>query len=85
MNSEREGVARHPIRVVSRRTGLSPALLRAWEKRYRVVTPSRSEGGQRLYSDEDVHRLALLQWVVEEGRNISQVSSLSLERLEALV
>ena len=85
MNSEREGVARHPIRVVSRRTGLSPALLRAWEKRYRVVTPSRSEGGQRLYADEDVHRLALLQWVVEEGRNISQVSSLSLERLEALV
>jgi DNA-binding transcriptional MerR regulator len=85
MNSERGGAARHPIRVVSRRTGLSPALLRAWEKRYGVVTPSRSEGGQRLYSDADVHRLALLHRVVEEGRNISQVSSLSLERLEALV
>ena len=83
MNSERG--ARHPIRVVSRRTGLSPALLRAWEKRYGVVTPSRSEGGQRLYSDEDVHRLALLHRVVEEGRNISQVSSLTLEQLEALV
>ena len=85
MNSEREVDARHPIRVVSRRTGLSPALLRAWEKRYGVVTPSRSEGGQRLYSDEDVHRLALLHRVVEEGRNISQVSPLTLEELEALV
>jgi DNA-binding transcriptional MerR regulator len=85
MNREREGVARHAIRVVAQRTGLSPALLRAWEKRYGAVTPSRSEGGERLYSDEDVHRLVLLHRVVEEGRNISQVSSLSMEQLEALV
>jgi len=41
MNTERGDTARHPIRVVSRRTGLTPALLRAWEKRYGVVTPSR--------------------------------------------
>lgn len=70
---------------MAQRTGLSPALLRAWEKRYGAVTPSRSEGGERLYSDEDVHRLVLLHRVVEEGRNISQVSSLSMEQLEALV
>ncbi len=75
---------RHPIRVVSRRTGLTPALLRAWEKRYGVVSPSRSEGGQRLYSDADVHRLSLLHRVVEEGRAISQVAPLSVEELEEL-
>jgi DNA-binding transcriptional MerR regulator/methylmalonyl-CoA mutase cobalamin-binding subunit len=85
MAQERSDKPRHPIRVVSRRTGLTPALLRAWEKRYGVVTPSRSEGGQRLYSDEDVHRLGLLQRAVEEGRNISQVARLSLEELEGLV
>jgi len=85
MNTERGGSARHPIRVVSRRTGLTPALLRAWEKRYGVVDPSRSEGGQRLYSDDDVHRLGLLHRVVEEGRNISQVARLSIEELEELV
>ena len=85
MNADQGDRPRHPIRVVSRRTGLTPALLRAWEKRYGVVTPSRTEGGQRLYSDDDVHRLSLLQRVVEEGRNISQVAPLSVEELEELV
>ncbi|MBR43506.1 MAG: hypothetical protein CME18_03760 [Gemmatimonadetes bacterium] len=39
---------RHPIRVVAQRTGLSTPVLRAWERRYGVVTPNRSNGGQRL-------------------------------------
>ncbi len=50
-----------------------------------MVDPSRSEGGQRLYSDEDVHRLSLLHRAVEEGRNISQVAGLSTVELLALV
>ncbi|MGW8264738.1 MAG: MerR family transcriptional regulator [Longimicrobiales bacterium] len=85
MNTERGETPRHPIRVVSKRTGLTPALLRAWEKRYGVVEPARSEGGQRLYSDDDVQRLSLLHRVVEEGRNISQVASLSTTDLQELV
>ena len=39
MNDERSDSPRHPIRVVARRTGLTPAVLRAWEKRYGVVVP----------------------------------------------
>lgn len=85
MNTERSDLPRHPIRVVARRTGLTPAVLRAWEKRYGVVEPSRTEGGQRLYSDDDVARLALLHRAVEEGRSISQVAPLSTEELQALV
>ena len=50
-----------------------------------MVEPARSEGGQRLYSDDDVQRLSLLHRVVEEGRNISQVASLSLADLQDLV
>ncbi|MDT8340232.1 MAG: MerR family transcriptional regulator, partial [Longimicrobiales bacterium] len=50
---------RHPIRVVADRTGLNPTLLRAWERRYGVVDPGRSDGGQRLYSDADVARAAV--------------------------
>jgi DNA-binding transcriptional MerR regulator/methylmalonyl-CoA mutase cobalamin-binding subunit len=71
--------------VVARRTGLNPAVLRAWEKRYGVVVPFRTEGGQRLYSDDDVLRLSLLHRVVEEGRSISQVAILSTEELKRLV
>ena len=76
---------RHPIRVVTRRTGVSAAALRAWERRYGAVSPNRTEGGQRLYSDEDIERLVLLRRAVAGGRNISQVAGLSLEELESLV
>jgi methanogenic corrinoid protein MtbC1 len=69
---------RHPIRVVSERTGLSPDVLRAWEKRYSAVAPPRREGaGQRLYSDADVSRLRLLRRVTAAGRSIGQVAGLS--------
>jgi DNA-binding transcriptional MerR regulator/methanogenic corrinoid protein MtbC1 len=59
-------------------------VLRAWEMRYGVVSPSRTEGGQRLYSDADVLRLSLLHRVVEEGRNISQVAPMSTAELQVL-
>jgi DNA-binding transcriptional MerR regulator/methylmalonyl-CoA mutase cobalamin-binding subunit len=64
---------------------LNPAVLRAWEKRYGVVVPSRSDGGQRLYSDDDVLRLSLLHRALEEGRSIGQIASLSTEELQQLV
>lgn len=85
MTSQQSNQPRHPIRVVARRTGLNPAVLRAWEKRYGVVEPSRTDGGQRLYSDEDVLRLSLLHRAVEEGRSISQVASFTTEELQGLV
>ena len=58
----------HSVRVVAKRTGLTPDLLRAWEKRYGVVQPQRSEGGQRNYSDGDVERLRLLVSATAGGR-----------------
>ena len=77
--------ARHPIRVVAERTGLSPSVLRAWERRYHVVEPERSEAGQRLYSDADIERLALLAKAGSAGRSVGQVASLELGALRALV
>lgn len=68
---------RHPIRVVAQRTGLTPATIRAWERRYGAVSPGRSEGGQRLYSDDDVNRLSRLRELTEVGRPISMVAGLS--------
>jgi DNA-binding transcriptional MerR regulator/methylmalonyl-CoA mutase cobalamin-binding subunit len=76
---------RHPIRVVSLRTGLSPDVLRVWERRYGVVTPQRSEGGQRLYSDADIERLGLLNRATQAGRAIRQVAELRNEELVALL
>ena len=74
----------HSVRVVARRTGLTPDLLRAWEKRYQVVQPVRSPGGQRNYSDADVERLRLLVKATAAGRSIGQIASLSNAELREL-
>lgn len=86
MRSRTESViARHPIGVVADRTGLSPDVLRVWERRYRAVEPSRSPDGQRAYSDADVERLRLLRLATTAGRSISQVAHLDTEALARLV
>jgi DNA-binding transcriptional MerR regulator/methylmalonyl-CoA mutase cobalamin-binding subunit len=77
--------ARHPIGVVAERTGLSPDLLRVWERRYRAVEPLRSLDGQRAYSDADVERLRLLRLSTMAGRSIGQVAHLETEALARLV
>jgi methylmalonyl-CoA mutase cobalamin-binding subunit/DNA-binding transcriptional MerR regulator len=71
--------------VVAERTGLSPDLLRVWERRYRAVEPSRAPDGQRLYSDSDVERLRLLRLATLAGRGIRQVAQLETEELTRLV
>jgi len=85
MTGERSRCKRHPIRVVARRTGLSRDLLRAWEVRYAAVQPERTAGGQRLYSDDDIERLRLIQQALEAGRRIGQLATLPTEELAQLV
>lgn len=75
----------HPIKVVVRRTGLSPHVIRVWEKRYQAVEPMRTETNRRRYSDDDIERLLLLQRVTHTGRSIGQIAHLSTERLRELV
>lgn len=85
MTNEDERAPRHPIRVVAHRTGLTPATIRAWERRYQAVDPARSDGGQRLYSDADVEHLDTLRSLTELGRSISSVAPLSRADAAALL
>jgi DNA-binding transcriptional MerR regulator/methylmalonyl-CoA mutase cobalamin-binding subunit len=71
--------------VVTLRTGLTADVLRAWEKRYGVVSPSRSSAGQRVYTDADIERLTLLARAVRGGRAIGQVANLPLRELQRMV
>lgn len=73
------------MRVVAQRTGLTPDLLRAWEKRYGAVKPVRSPGGQRHYTDADVERLQLLVRATRNGRQISQVAGLPNDELNKVI
>ena len=75
---------RHTIRVVSRRTGLTPATLRAWERRHAAVRPARSATERRLYSDADIERLRLMRELSAAGHGIAQLARLSMPALEAL-
>jgi DNA-binding transcriptional MerR regulator/methylmalonyl-CoA mutase cobalamin-binding subunit len=73
-----------PIQVVVRRTGLSADVIRAWEKRYAVVTPARTDAGRRLYSDADVERLRQVARATLTGRTVGQLAALPPEQLAAL-
>ena len=75
----------HPIQVVSRRTGLSQDVIRAWERRYAAVVPGRTVTQRRLYSDQDVERLVLLKRATEAGRTISEAVRLGNAELAALL
>ena len=75
---------RYPVRLVAVRTGLSPHVLRAWERRSGVVTPTRTAGGQRLYSDLDVERLLRLRRLTERGHAIGRIATLPLDELARL-
>lgn len=70
------------IGAVSRLTGVAPDTLRVWERRYGAVAPPRSDRGTRLYSQEDVERLALIKRLVDRGDAISSVANLSGEQLK---
>ncbi len=62
---------RYTIKAVSSQTGVRPVTLRAWERRYDLLSPHRSDNRYRLYSDRDV---AILRWVknrVDGGVTIS--------------
>jgi MerR family transcriptional regulator, light-induced transcriptional regulator len=48
-------------------TGISPATLRMWERRYGVVTPGRSPAGYRVYDDAAVQRLIAMRALVTAG------------------
>jgi DNA-binding transcriptional MerR regulator len=72
----------YPLRAAARLTGLSPELLRAWERRHGVVEPLRTPGGTRRYSAADLDRLRLVKAAVDAGNRISQVAHLELAELK---
>jgi DNA-binding transcriptional MerR regulator/methylmalonyl-CoA mutase cobalamin-binding subunit len=80
--SDNESTPRHPVRVAALRTGLTPHTLRAWERRYNLIAPTRSDGGQRLYSDLDLQRLRLLRRLTDRGHSIARLAGASVEELQ---
>jgi MerR family transcriptional regulator, light-induced transcriptional regulator len=72
------------IGELSRRVGVSPELLRAWERRYGLLQPTRSEGGFRLYSNADEERIRAMQLRLEGGLSAAQAAAAVLLGSEAV-
>lgn len=83
MRQSKDMPALYPIRAVAKLTGIPIETLRAWERRYRAVTPDRSARG-RLYNDAEVRRLLLLRTAVDGGHAIGQIAALSNAELQGL-
>ena len=71
-----DGVLR--IGELSKRAGVSPELLRAWERRYGLLSPTRSAGGLRLYSPADVERVRLMRQHLADGVAAAEAAALAL-------
>lgn len=74
----------HSIKFAARKTGLSPHVIRVWEKRYDAVSPDRTDTNRRRYTDTEIERLTLLRAATLAGHSIGDVARLPTEKLREL-
>ncbi|GGB39341.1 MerR family transcriptional regulator [Oceanisphaera marina] len=75
-DSTSNSIPKYPIRDVARLTGINPVTLRAWQRRYGLLKPARTEKGHRLYCENDIALIRhILHWL-EQGVSIGQVKGL---------
>lgn len=80
----REMAASYSIRAVAEKTGLTTHTIRAWERRYGLLTPERSDANRRMYGEQDVERLQLLVRAIDAGHSIGMIAPLPNEELARL-
>ncbi len=71
----------YKIGTLARECGVSPTLLRAWEKRYALWIPKRGPGGQRLYSEDDLFLICHIAGAIAGGHRIGELAALGREQL----
>lgn len=72
----------YPIRTVASLTGVNPITLRAWERRYGLIRPTRTESGHRLYTREQIEQIHRVLALLDKGIPISQVRPVLEGRVE---
>ncbi len=77
MNHENEAAVLR-IGELSRRVGVSEHVLRAWQTRYGLLSPARSTGGFRLYSEDDENRVRRMQAHLADGLAAAQAASAAI-------
>lgn len=72
------------ISRLSQLTGVNVSTIRSWERRHGLIAPSRSAGGHRLYSAEDVERLMVIKDLVGNGHRMAELRGLTSAELKQL-
>jgi DNA-binding transcriptional MerR regulator len=67
------------IGELARRSGVSAELLRAWERRYGLVSPTRTDSGYRLYSAQDEARVAAMKAHLARGLSAAEAAQLAID------
>src|SRR5947209_11962812 len=67
-----------PVRIgeLSRRVGVTPEVLRAWERRYGILSPGDTDGGFRLYGEDDERRVRRMLQHLEQGLSAAEAARL---------
>ncbi|MEW8038026.1 MAG: MerR family transcriptional regulator [Candidatus Thiodiazotropha sp.] len=63
-----------PIRVLAERTGVATSTLRAWERRYNLLTPQRTPKGHRVYSEQDARIVERVVELLREGHSLGTIA-----------
>lgn len=69
-------MAYYSIGEVAERCGINPVTLRAWQRRYGLLKPQRSEGGHRQFDDEDILRIEEIKRLMKSGVSVGKVKAL---------
>ena len=64
-------------------TGLSPSVLRAWERRHRLLEPQRQPGGHRLYTEADFETIEKVKQLLAQGRSIGEIGAIGRASLSS--
>ncbi|MBS2040001.1 MerR family transcriptional regulator [bacterium] len=71
----------YKIKTIASLTGFNPTLLRAWERRYGLLIPTRTETGHRLYTADDLRVLRRVRTLLDQGRSIGEIVAQGRSRL----
>ncbi len=66
----------YPIRTAARMAGVHPRRLRAWERQNGLLSQARTDGGHRLFSEEDVQQIQQIKALVDRGMSLQGVQRL---------
>ena len=73
------------IRQIEQLSGIKAPTLRIWEKRYNLIAPGRSEGRQRVYTNEDLRSILKVVYLYQRGMRISKIAALKDPQMQSFI